>query len=83
MEDQEELLNNILAQINTYIQNNPNGAFGQLRDVHDILTLDFAIDNRHYYYWLQDEAVRYAVRAHNDIICHMIKIIYCLTVVIR
>ncbi|WP_386086889.1 cytoplasmic incompatibility factor CifB [Wolbachia endosymbiont (group A) of Norellia spinipes] len=56
-------LNSILPLINTYIQNNPNGAFGQLRDVHDILTLDFATDNCNYHYWLQDEDIRYAARA--------------------
>ncbi|MFJ5389149.1 hypothetical protein, partial [Wolbachia endosymbiont of Drosophila bicornuta] len=61
----------VLQLINAYIQNNPNGNFDQLENVHDILTLDFATDNLNYHYWLQhrdvfDAARRYGFNVEND-----------------
>ncbi len=61
----------VLQLINAYIQNNPNGAFNRLGDVHDILTLDFATDNLNYHYWLQhrdvfDAARSYGFNVEND-----------------
>ncbi|WP_423348852.1 cytoplasmic incompatibility factor CifB [Wolbachia sp. wLmal] len=54
-------LNDILPQVNVHIQDNIMG-LDPIGNVHDILTLDFATDNRYYHYWLQERDIRSAAR---------------------
>ncbi|BET32651.1 cytoplasmic incompatibility factor CifB [Wolbachia pipientis] len=55
------LEDDILPLVNLHIQDNIMG-LNSIENVHDILTLDFATDNRYYHYWLQERDIRSAAR---------------------
>ncbi|WP_265044363.1 cytoplasmic incompatibility factor CifB [Wolbachia endosymbiont (group A) of Epirrhoe alternata] len=55
------LEDDILPLVNLHIQDNIMD-LNSIENVHDILTLDFATDNRYYHYWLQERDIRSAAR---------------------